>query len=379
MTIDLSQSTILIVDDTPANIRILEKTLGSRYTVAVALSGAKALQYVGRKLPELILLDILMPDIDGFDICVRLKGNERTEKIPIIMVTALTDVKDITRGFELGAVDYIRKPFEINEVLSRVQTHLELKFYRDRLEEKVKSRTKELRQSLNNLNHALSQLDEAHVQIKDGYREAIFRLTLASEYKDEDTGEHIKRVSYYTSTLAETIGMDREFQDIIYHASPMHDIGKVAIPDNIILKPGLLAIDEWEIMKTHTTIGAKILENSRSPYLQMAWEIALSHHEKWDGKGFPVGLKEEQIPMSARIMNLADQYDALRSKRPYKPALGHEKVYEILTKGDGRTMPEHFDPQVLQAFIKSSRKFKDIFWMMKNPEVVPMGHPLAIS
>ena len=353
MSLDISQSLVLIVDDTPANIKLLVATLEEDYRIGIAKDGVKALQFVEENKPDLILLDIMMPEMDGFEVCSRLKANPKTKDIPIMLISALLDVYEKTKGFKLGAVDYITKPFEILEVQARVRTHLEHKLYHDKLERLVENRTLSLQ-------NAMQELDKANSMIKAGYREAIFMLTLASEFKDEDTGNHIKRVSLYTKELADVIGMNAEFIDTIYHASPMHDIGKVAIPDNIIMKPAELDVEEWEKMKTHTVAGAKILEGSNSPYLQMAMDIARSHHERWDGTGYPNGLKGEEIPLAARIMNLADQYDALRSKRPYKSALDHETVVKILTKGDGRTMPEHFDPVVLGSFRKCLDKFREI-------------------
>ena len=191
--------------------------------------------------------------------------------------------------------------------------------------------------------------------------ETRYRLSRAAEHKDEDTGVHIRRVSFYTMTLAELMGMNKEFQDCIFYASPMHDIGKVGIPDSVLLKPAKLTAEEWEVMKTHTTIGAKILRGSESPYLKMAEEIAFTHHERWDGHGYPGGMKGEAIPLSGRIMNISHQYDALRSRRTYNPALDHETAARIISQGEGRTMPEHFDPQILDAFRRPSAKFRELF------------------
>ena len=199
-----------------------------------------------------------------------------------------------------------------------------------------------------------------------GYIDTVYRLTLASEYKDEETGAHIKRISYYTRELSQQMGMDGDFCDSIFYASPMHDIGKIAILDSILLKNGPLGDAEWKTMKTHAEIGAKILEGSESPLLQMAVDIAKCHHERWDGSGYPRGLRGEESPITSRIMNIADQYDALRSKRPYKPSFDHEKAVSIITKGDGRTMPYHFDPEILSAFKKSVNIFADIFEAQKD-------------
>ena len=197
--------------------------------------------------------------------------------------------------------------------------------------------------------------------LKQSYLETIVAMTRAAEYKDTDTGDHMERIGFFCKELSGMLGCDADFADGIFFASPMHDIGKIGIPDQILLKPGSFTPKEWEIMKGHAALGGKILGNCRAPYLQMGAEIAMNHHERWDGGGYPRGIAGEAIPLSARIMNICDIYDALRSKRPYKPALDHAKATEIITKGDGRTMPGHFDPAVLEAFKTNCRTFKEIF------------------
>lgn len=332
---------ILIVDDTIANIRILDGILKNDYDISVATDGANALEIANSSTkPDLILLDVKMPGMDGYEVCKKLKSNTKTTHIPVLFVTTQSEIKDETKGLQLGAVDYITKPISPPIVASRVRNHMNLHLHQSHLEDLVKERTKQLR---------------------TGYIDTVRRLTLASEFKDEDTGAHIKRISYYTESLSREIGMDCEFCDSIFYASPMHDIGKVAIPDSILLKEGPLNEKEFQIMKTHTEIGAKILQGSESPFLQMAIDIALYHHERWDGSGYPDGLKEHEIPLTARIMNISDQYDALRSKRPYKPAFDQSKSYTIIVKGDGRTMPGHFDPEILEVFKKVAGDFEDIF------------------
>lgn len=337
---DLSKFTVMIVDDVKANIDILVDTMRTDYEVSVAMDGKAALAAVAEDKPDLILLDIMMPEMDGYEVCERLKADESTKNIPVLFITAMTEEQDEAKGLALGAVDYITKPFSPELVKSRVRNQLELKLHRDHLEELVARRTQ---------------------QLQEGYIDTIHRLTLASEYKDEETGAHIRRISYYTKELALRMGLGNEFADKIFYASPMHDIGKVAIPDAVLLKQGPLDKEEWEIMKTHTAIGAKILEGSDSPFLKMAVDIAWCHHERWDGKGYPRGLKGDEIPLTARIMNITDQYDALRSKRPYKPPFDQEKTVSIITRGDGRTMPEHFDPEVLTAFAKAVDIFAEIY------------------
>lgn len=337
---------ILVVDDTTSNIAILNDLLRSHYHISVATNGSDALEIAGSEnRPDLILLDIMMPGMDGYEVCKRLKDNIKTKNIPVLFVTAMGEVNDETLGLSLGAVDYITKPISPPIVQARIQTQMNLHLHQEHLEELVAKKNR---------------------QLKTEYADTIHRLTLASEYKDEDTGAHIRRISFYTRELSQKMGMNNTFVENIFYASPMHDMGKVAIPDAVLLKQGPLNDDEWTIMKTHSEIGGKILKGSDSPYLKMAVDIANSHHERWDGKGYPRWLAKEEIPLTARIMNITDQYDALRSKRPYKSTFDHDKTVSIITKGDGRTMPDHFDPEVLLAFEKSKEIFNDIFETHKD-------------
>jgi putative two-component system response regulator len=332
---------ILVVDDTPASLRLLTDLLKAEgYEVRSAISGELALCSAASEPPDLMLLDIRMPEMDGYEVCRRIKAMPETCDVPVIFVSAASETDEKVFGFKVGAVDYVTKPYQRDELLARVTTHLELNRLRHHLEELVVQRTN---------------------QLVSSHRETIVTMTRAASYKDEETGAHVARVSSYCVAIAEVMGMDTEFCELIRYASPMHDVGKIAIPDAILGKSDKFEPHEWAIMKTHTEVGAKMLSGTDSPYLVMGAEIAGNHHERWDGSGYPHGLKGEDIPLSARIMQICDIYDALRSKRPYKDAISHERSVEIIIVGDGRTLPSHFDPKVLDAFKSCQERFKEIF------------------
>ncbi len=339
---------ILVVDDEDRNRRLLVAMLEAEgYSAAEAADGAQALELARQSPPDIILLDIMMPGMDGYEVARALKADAATKAIPVVMVTALDDRDSRLRGLEAGAEEFITKPVDRNELRVRVRNLLRLKEFSDFLADhnrildtQVKQRTRQLLAS---------------------YRETIATMTRAASYKDEETGAHVSRISFYSVELAQALGLDADFCDVIHYASPMHDVGKIAIPDAILGKPGKFEPHEWEIMKSHAGLGGKLLRGTDSPYLVMGAEIADGHHERWDGGGYPAGLAGDAIPLSARIMNICDQYDALRSKRPYKPAFSHERTLEIITVGDGRTLPAHFDPAVLEAFKGCVGRFRDIF------------------
>lgn len=294
---------------------------------------------------DLILLDLQMPGMDGFEVMAKLKEMDPDSYLPVLVITAQPNHK--VHALQVGAKDFISKPFELSEVLARVRNLLEvrllhkrLKEYNTQLELKVQERTNELQES--NL-------------------ETLYTLARAVEFKDEDIGTHVQRISYCTQAFARLLHQDDDFIKRIFFSSPLHDVGKIGVPDHILLKPGPLTPEEWKIMRGHTTMGAKILGNRKSHYLKMGAEIAQNHHERWDGGGYPNGLSGDQIPLSARIMNICDIYDALRSKRPYKHAFSHPQTVEIITNGDGRTQPEHFDPVILDTFTQHHLAFRDIF------------------
>lgn len=317
---------VLVVDDQPDNIDILVDTLGSEYRIRAATSGEQALRLVGKAPPDLILLDIMMPVMDGFEVCRKLKQDYTTRHIPVIFVTAMISADDERKGLDLGAVDYITKPISPSVVRARVATHLALYDQNRELDRKVLQQT--------------SALNEARLQL-------VHRLGRAAEFKDYETGMHVVRMSKYAHLLALEAGMSETDADTLLHAAPMHDIGKIGIPDHILQKAGRLDEEEWKIMKTHCEIGAEIIGDDDGELLGMARVIALSHHEKWDGSGYPAGLAGEQIPLVGRIVAIADVFDALTTSRPYKKAWSIGEAFEHLQKGAG----QHFDPDLVPLFI----------------------------
>ena len=339
---------ILVVDDEVRNIKLLDSLLRPEgYEITHARSGPETLEVVARDQPDLILLDVMMPGMDGFAVAGKLKLDPVTKAIPIIMVTSLDDRSSRLAALNMGAEEFLTKPIDRAELWVRVRNLLRLKRYSDFLVEH--SRLLE------------EQVHERSAKLTESYRDTIATLNRVSAYRDEETGNHVRRISHYCVELARALGLSSDFVDCIEYASPMHDVGKIAIPDAILQKPGPLTPDEWVVMRTHAALGAKMLEGADSPYLVMGREIAMSHHERFDGSGYPRGLAGDAIPLSARLMGVADVYDALRSQRPYKPAMDHDTALRIMSKGDGRTMPIHFDPQVLAAFLAAATRMREIY------------------
>lgn len=309
------QAKVLIVDDEPLNLKVLKQVLQADYRLSFAKNGTDALTLVQKERPNLILLDVMMPGMTGFEVCRRLKSSPDTKNIPVIFVTALTDEADESEGFLAGGVDYINKPISPAIVKARVKTHL-----------------------------SLIHIDE----IKRTHLELIQRLGRAAEFKDNETGLHVIRMSHVSGKLAIQMGLGNSFAEQLVHAAPMHDIGKIGIPDAVLLKPGRLDDQELAIMRRHPQLGARILENSTSALIKLAHSVALYHHEKWDGSGYPFGLKAEEIPIEARIVAVADVFDALTNKRPYKEAWPTEKAVAEICRQRGK----HFDPAIVEALLE---------------------------
>lgn len=347
---------ILIVDDEEANRDLLVAFVESLgHESETAGDGIEAIAKMKLGF-DLILMDIMMPGMDGYEATRQIRKDQEYSELPIIMTTALTSKDDRLRAVEAGANDYISKPVDKNELRVRMTSLLKMKEAQDavkrheeELEEKVKERTEQLR-------HALEDSIEAERKTRKAHIETINRLVVAAEYKDEDTANHIKRMSHYSRILACSLHLSPGEVETIHLASPMHDVGKMGTPDDILFKPGKHTPEEWEIMKQHATFGGRILNGSSSELLQAGEIIALSHHEKWDGSGYPKGISGEDIPLSGRITAVADVFDALTSKRPYKEAFSNEKSLQIMKEGRGK----HFEPRLLDLFLENLDEVFDI-------------------
>ncbi len=332
---------ILCVDDEPNNLALLRQILGEHHRLVFARDGVQALRAAEKHTPSLILLDVEMPGMDGYEVAWTLKAQGNTEHIPIIFVTSLDSEVDERTGFACGGVDYITKPVSPFILRARVNTHLSL------------VRASALNRS---------------------YQDAIQMLGVAGHYNDCDTGAHIWRMAAYACVLAETVGWPRERAQLLEQAAPMHDTGKIGIPDEILKKPGKLTPHEWDIMKRHARIGSEILSRSKAPLFQLAAEVALNHHERWDGTGYPQGLSGQAIPESARIVAIADVFDALASRRPYKEAWQVNVVIDKIKEGSG----SHFDPAMVDAFLSALPRILEVkaHWDQQEAE---FGDRLPVS
>ena len=343
--------TVMIVDDAEINLIMLGEIMSTEYTVISANSGEEALEMMDNELPDIVLLDLNMPNMSGFDVLQRMKETPKLAGVLVIFVTAETETYMEEKGLDMGAVDYVHKPYNERIIKYKVRNHLELKDYRDSLENLVQVRTQELLTS---------------------HEALIASMSLMAEKRDKVTGDHLARIQLSTHLLSqklsqvypELLSPSEAGQITLY--SPLHDLGKIAIPDAILGKPGKLTSEEFDTMKSHTSEGGNILRETNTilvgsnSELQYAIDIAEGHHERYDGTGYPHGLAGESIPIAARIVSLVDVYDALRNARPYKEAYTHEESHHIITVGDGRTMPEHFDPRVLEIYVMIQSELDDV-------------------
>jgi len=354
----LEKFTVLVVDDTPENLSLMSELLKDLYKVKIANNGERALKAALTGTPvDIILLDIMMPVMDGYEACRHLKANPETRDIPVIFLTAKAEVEDEMKGFELGAVDYITKPISPPVVLARVKTHLQLKRVRDYLKDK---------------NEFLEDEVQRRTQEVVAVQEVtILAMASLAETRDNETGNHIRRTQFYVRALAEKLRHRPRFSyflddnktiDLLFKSAPLHDIGKVGIPDNVLLKPGRFTEEEFEIMKTHCKLGRDAIVAAEKrlglalPFLSFAKEIAYSHQEKWEGTGYPEGLSGDDIPISGRLMAVADVYDALICRRVYKEGMPHDKAVEIIMQSKGT----HFDPDIVDAFMEIADEFQEI-------------------
>ena len=339
---------VLIVDDDKLNLTTIgDALLSFGYEVLKASNGKDALNIAIGSKPDVILLDIVMPGMDGYTVCRSLRESDITKYIPVVMLTVLNDTESRYKGLEAGAIDFLNKPPDMVELNIRLKNVIQLKEYHD---------------FLKNYNELLKNtVDQKTRELRESYIDTIYRLTLAAEYKEKGIASHLKRVSHYATLLAKHLGLPAKEAETMLYASPMHDIGKIGIPDEILLKPSELLPEEFEVMKKHTIIGEKILSGSGSEYMKSGTKFAIHHHEHWDGTGYPYGLRGEEISIAGRIMLIIDRYDALCSSRPYKAEIDHETSVKILIHGHKKTIPAHYDPRVLEAFKDNLKEFKRIY------------------
>lgn len=358
---------VLVVDDDQA-IReaIMEILTNEGYLVTTAEDGKKALDLLGSFKPDVVLTDYLMPEMDGITLCKIIKNNPETVDIGVILITGVNDLETRVKGLLAGADDFLNKPFMVPELQARMKSLSRVKLYHDFLKDYQKKLELEIERQTADLLKINLNLQMAINEIKDLSLEIIYRLAKAAEYRDEHTGYHIQRISHYSALIGVHMGLSEEAIEVLRYASPLHDIGKLGVPDSILLKPGSLSSEEWQIMKLHTVFGAEILKGSKVKYLRAAEKIALYHHEKWDGSGYPEGLKGTKIPLFARITAIADVFDALTTDRPYRKALSLDEAFEIIAKGRGT----HFDPEIVDVFFDIQEELLSIRELFKDEEEI---------
>jgi putative two-component system response regulator len=338
---------ILVVDDEATMRRLLEKLLRMEgYDVSLASSGEQALSELLKHGADTVLLDMRMPGMTGLDVCRQIRNHPRSLHTPVVFITAVNDRELRRKGMEAGADDFLSKPFDEVELLARIRNCVRVKRYYDNIEQQKEQLEVAVRDRTAALNEAIAKLTQSQLDLRNSQEETIYRLSRAAEFRDDETGQHLQRMSRYCQLIAQRIGLDEATCELLRIASPMHDVGKLGIPDRILLKPGKLTPDEFTIMKGHAEIGYRILVGSNATPLKMAATIAHTHHEKWDGNGYPRGLKGEDIPLHGRIAAIADVFDALTSARPYKPAWALEDALQLMRTNRGT----HFDPTLVDVF-----------------------------
>ena len=350
---EITPARVLIVDDQPLTRELMTLVVHAMgHKTLIATNGEEALAIAAARPLDLVILDVVMPGMDGFEVARRLRAAERSRNVPIIIVSMLEDKESRINGLAAGADDFLTRPVDRVELKVRVQNLLRLKRFQDELagQNAVLERTVDLRTA----------------ELERSNRETIHTLIRAAAHRDDESGAHVKRMGLYSTLLSQRLGMDEHFCALIGFASQLHDIGKIGIPDRILEKPAELSEDEWSIMKTHTEIGGRMLALNSSPYLSMAADIARAHHERWDGSGYPHGLKGEAIPLAARITQICDTYDTLRSRRPYKPAMDHATAGTSILAGDRKSLPGHFDPAAHAAFKVCLGEFRDIYETIRD-------------
>jgi len=351
------EAQMLVVDDEAPVAQLVEQTLSKAgYTCRTAENGSQALRILEQEPIDVVVSDIMMPEMDGVALLKKVKSEYFAD---VMLMTGFTEDYNYETLVNEGASDFITKPFSPRELLLRLKRVLKIRYLlieRDQINEQLEASVERLGTVNYELNSALTDLKNMNQQLNRSYLDTINRLCLAAEYKDDDTGDHIMRISRYSELIMKKLGQPDEFVELMRYASPMHDIGKIGIPDNILLKPGKLTDEEFDVIKTHTTIGANILAGSKAEVLKLAHEIALNHHEKWNGKGYPNGISQLEIPLSARIVGLVDTFDALTSKRPYKNPYPIEVALEIIRS----EREKHFDPAVVDAFLDAIDEIQEI-------------------
>jgi putative two-component system response regulator len=378
MTMSVGKGRILVVDDEATMRRLLEKLLRMEgYDVLLASSGEQALVELFKHGADTVLLDMRMPGMTGLEVCRQIRSHPKSLHTPVVFITAVNDRELRRRGMEAGADDFLSKPFDEVELLARIRNSVRVRRYYDNIEQQREQLEVAVHERTAALNEAIAKLTQIQVDLRASQEETIYRLSRAAEFRDDETGQHLQRMSRYCQLIGRRIGLDENTCELLRIASPMHDVGKLGIPDRILLKPGRLTHEEFAVMKGHAEIGYRILVGSDATPLKIAATIAYTHHEKWDGNGYPRALKGEEIPLSGRIAAVADVFDALTSARPYKPAWKLEDALELMKTNRGA----HFDPNLVDAFFDALPEVLEIRsrFVDESPTLRELPLPLTVQ